>query len=188
MKFSLLLSLGLICLTSACNKSDGEAKKNTIQVFFDLQGYMESQIEELQKEQPRVEKRIVLNGEEEGKTVEQLDYKKELQVFLKADINRPAWTDKYAIDSIIVNKQLTQLRYIAQDDDLKTRRLIITFEEGKVSSIDIDNYNTSAIANQDQKLSYDPLLGYTIHSKENVQLSDEQDLLVEVRFLRDLKW
>ncbi len=153
--------------------------------FFDLAGYFQSQIDQLQAEQPRVEKRIVLDGEEEGKTVEQLNYEKELQVFLKADINRPAWQDQYAIDSVMVNGQLGQLRYIAQDEDLKTRRLIITFEGEEVSKVEIDNYTTSAIANLDQNLTYDPLIGYTIHSKENVQLANAQDLLVEVRFLRE---
>ncbi len=185
MKYPYLLALGFISLTLACQPEEQQQKNVESKAFFDLAGYFQAQIDLLQAEQPRVEKRIVLNEEEEGKTVEQLDYQKELLVFLKADINRPAWRDQYTIDSIMVNDQLGQLRYIAQNEDLKTRRLIITFEGTEVSKVEIDNYTTSAIANLDQSLIYDPLIGYTIHSKENVQLASAQDLLVEVRFLRE---
>ncbi|WP_233854343.1 hypothetical protein [Dyadobacter sp. CY326] len=86
----------VICLSlSACDKAgtvDNEPK-----VYYDLKGFIDNQITYLNEIKPKVAKKVTLNGKEESQQETQIDWKKELELFAQADINKPAYAKSYTV-------------------------------------------------------------------------------------------
>ena len=170
----------LLLLATACIETTPPEAPNAPQPFFDLSDYIEGQIEQWQA-LPSVTKSAYVNGEESTRTLSEVDFREELAVFTRADINRPAWIDRYAIDSVSQTDGHTLLRYRALDEDLKTRRLEVYQREGVVTRIEIENRTDSPIASTQQFLTYEPLRRYEIRSTQQVVLLDSTVLRVVVR-------
>ena len=81
---------------SACHSESGEMK---IKKYYDLKGLVERQIEALKLQKPRVQKNILVDEVTENKTVDSLDWSKELEFFIQADLNKPAFVSSYRVDS-----------------------------------------------------------------------------------------
>ncbi|MCB0634888.1 MAG: hypothetical protein KDD15_34385 [Lewinella sp.] len=172
----------LLTLFWACNpaaSSSGGMKKDT---FFDLEGYFKGQVAQLSTDQPSVRKKVRIGDQEEEKEVDGIDFSQELQIFSRSDINRPAWSDKYQVDSIMQDGQLTALSYTAIDTSLVTRLLEISFQSGKVTSIHILNRSHSAIAHTEQDLQYLPRERYQIVSTQKTIGSLPKTVSVEAYF------
>ena len=87
----------LIMLTiSACQSESGEMK---VKKYYDLKGLVERQIIALKLEKPKVKKDISVNEVAENQTVDSLDWVKELEFFMQADLNKPAFVSSYRVDS-----------------------------------------------------------------------------------------
>lgn len=92
----------LLLLLGACNGSDNaEVRANPANRkpgYFDVKGFLDSQIAQLNRRQPALEKRVRLrDGAEETTRVTKTDWSKELQIFYQADINKPALRGAYAV-------------------------------------------------------------------------------------------
>lgn len=159
-------SLGLLLLLVTllgCTPKD--AKKEAQLYFFDLEGYMRQQAQILQQDQPKAVKSVSLGEQVEEKVLSTLDYAKELELFMQADINKPAWRDKYSIDSAFNQAgMLESLTYEATDVKVPTRRLRIDFDRGLLSRVLVEEQFSSAIADTRRELSFMPGLGYQIVS------------------------
>lgn len=154
----------------------------TDQRFFDLSTYFKGEQERLQQLSTSFTKKAVVNGKEEIKQLESLDFKKELAMFVDSDINKIAWLDKYEVDSIFANGSLQSIEYKTNDQSLKTQGLTIQFDQAKVARVDILRKSTSIAANIKQELSYQPNIGYSIVSTQNTQLADPEVIELEVKF------
>ncbi|MDX1941398.1 MAG: hypothetical protein SFU99_12650 [Saprospiraceae bacterium] len=176
--------LFLILLANACQSEKNEtqqAENEVILMFFDLKGYFNSEVKRLNQEKLTVSKKVAINGENEEKTLNTLDFAKELDVFIKSDINRPDWTDKYEIDSTLQDGKLTRLQYQALNEKLRTREIFIEFANNQVQKIHILNGGNSIVAGSQQELTYLPKEGYTIKSRQYTMLSKDKELSIEVR-------
>lgn len=180
--FILLLILGL----SSCGESDlpdHEKLAAPAHRYFELKDYFNQEIHRLGGWK-RFEKKALVNGKEEVRTFDTLDMADELGVFLQSDINRPAWTHKYSIDSLWdANGILTRLTYQSLDKDLFTKRIVIDFEAGALDRIEIENSSKSTLANTRQHLEYSPNAGYIIENHQHVMMLQDQVFRVEVTFL-----
>lgn len=179
--FSYLGLLSIFYLL-ACNAPASSEAGVRIQPFFDLKGYFDQQIEQLNADQPALTKHVHIGDQEEEKTVDGIDFSQELQIFSRSDINRPAWSDKYQIDSTVQAGALMALSYTAIDTSLVTRLLEIEFAAGTVSSIHIVNRSQSAIANTDQDLQYHPGERYQIISTQKTIGSSPKTVRIEASF------
>jgi hypothetical protein len=92
----LVYVLSLMIGVSACQSESAEMK---IKKYYDLKGLVERQIEALKSEKPKVQKDILVNEVAENQTVDSLDWSKELEFFVQADLNKPAFVSSYRIDS-----------------------------------------------------------------------------------------
>ena len=90
--YVLCLMLGI----SACQSKSAEMK---VKKYYDLKGLVERQIESLKSEKPKVQKDILVNEVSENQTVDSLDWTKELEFFIQADLNKPAFVSSYRVDS-----------------------------------------------------------------------------------------
>ncbi|MGA0556216.1 hypothetical protein ACO2Q8_06185 [Larkinella sp. VNQ87] len=84
--FALLLGL------AACSNPAREAPAGT---YYDLKAYIEQQINQLQKQQPTVVKQAGFGVEKEQTTTKTIDWSRELDLFLQADINKQAYQSSY---------------------------------------------------------------------------------------------
>lgn len=133
--------------------------------------------------QRQISKTTTINGKSEQHTLQQVDFNKELAVFVNADINRPAWLDQYQIDSLFnTSGQLNGLVYTSKNEDLKTKRFEIALEGARVSKIMIKNISESLIAHVEQDLVYEPAKGYSISSFQRLIFFPESNIDVKVVF------
>lgn len=90
MKFSygIVIMLGLV----ACTNPTKEAPAGT---YYDLKSYIEQQISQLQKQQPTVVKQAGFGDDQEHQTTKAIDWSRELDLFLQADINKQAYQSSY---------------------------------------------------------------------------------------------
>jgi len=173
--------LALIGLFSAC---EGEEKSADIVSFFSIENYFNEQIQNLEKGAYQLEKTLTINERAETKKTENIDYQTELAPFVNHDINRPAWSDKYSIDSLIESGQLKTITYQALDASLKTQSLSIHFVENeRVSFVSITTKSHSVLSDSEKKLDYYPLSRYNILSKETTKTGDIVEVEIAGRFV-----
>lgn len=175
----------LFCIVLACDPSDGTSPSSA-QGFFDLKGYMEQEISRLGQEQPSVRKEIRLQDQSEVKTFDSLDYAKELAMFIKADINKVAWLDKYTVDTLWAEEeqqQIAGLVYSANSEGLKTQELKVDFDaEGAVREIYVKLGTESLVADVYQELTYQPDSGYRLLSEQSTAISSPNRIQVDVEW------
>lgn len=174
----------VICLIQLCFACQSESAQGTFEgPFFSLARFFEAEKQRLRQDPPAYEKTVHINGQTESFKPDSLALDNEFQVFVNAEINRPAWTDKYTIDSILLDNQLVGLNYKALTDQLKTRSIAIQLNNNQVSRIDIETGYTTLISNSAQQLTYEPSKGYRIYNKQQQVLSkDSTGVEVEVAF------
>ena len=182
-KITLLSFLGAFMITG-CDTSSSHVEnfENGENRYFDLKGFVVSEIERLSSNEIFV-KTVFVNGEKEKQTFETLDLENELQPFFNSDINKPAWSDKYEIDSLIDNSgKLMELNYTAIDEKLKTKLFLVRYENENVTEIIIKNKSKSSVAEILQALTYLPQVGFTIESTQDVSMVDKNHFKIQVDY------
>lgn len=160
----------------------GATAQLALKKFFDLEGFFDGEVKRLSGF-TNLKKTTSVNGEREEQQVERIDFEKELAIFSNSDINRPAWTDKYEVDSVFnEKKELVRLDYQATDEELRTQHVSVSLDGGAVFKIQIENATSTSIADTQQSLIYEPAKGYTIESRQQVQTIDDAVLRIEVAF------
>ena len=92
----LVYVLSLLLGFSACQSESAEMK---VKKYYDLKGLVERQIKALKLEKPKVQKDITINEVIENQLVDSLDWSKELNFFIQADLNKLAFVSSYRTDS-----------------------------------------------------------------------------------------
>ncbi|MEZ5042213.1 MAG: hypothetical protein R2828_20110 [Saprospiraceae bacterium] len=187
MKSILQLGFGLLFLFNmvACGSRAGGGRQDVPTVFFDLRTYFEGEIERLKAQGTAVRKEIEMNGKTEVQTQEALDFEKEFAIFVRSDINKPAWRNKYKVDSVMNANQLLSLQYTAIDSSLKTRILTIEFKAAEVARISIFNKSDSPLIKAEQRLTFEPDRGYHIRNSQVLSLSKDSELSIAATFLKE---
>jgi len=150
--------------------------------FFDLENYIEVEVERLTAEQQVFKKSITYNNTNEEKEIAQPVYSEELSVFSNSNINKISWLDKYDADSTYTNSQLSEITYTALSKKLKTRKLTVYFENKEVQKINLYNQLCTALADSDQYLEYNPSLGFSIKNIQKASMNEAQELMVQVTY------
>ena len=159
--------------------------RTAVKKYFDLKAYFDSETNRMASV-GRVKKIATVDGVREEHILDSINFGQELKIFSNADINRPAWSDKYIIDSVFnEQQQLARLEYKSKDDDLRTKQITVEFEAGDVSRVQIENSSNSAIADTRQLLTYLPKVGYIIESGQKVTFAEDNKFVVEVQFLNE---
>ena len=182
-KLPIWIGLGFWLLLTQCVPDAGPPEDVPQSPFYDLQAFFEGEVKRLQAQQPSVEKTVSFDEATEVDRLDSMNYRQELKVFLDADINRPAWWDRYAIDSSRQDGALRSIRYQAKAEDLKIRSILLTFSRDSLRSVDIDLEAESAATGFRQELHYSPAKGFRIFTRQDVILSQPREMRVEVSFL-----
>lgn len=116
--------LGVFLLLSACQTPT--AKNDEPAVYYDVKGFIQNQIQLLNQQRPTVEKTMVVGRDEEKRSTKEVDWKKELELFVQADINKPAYRQSYAIAR---PDSLTYEYTIKTQEDLPVRYLKVVLDK-----------------------------------------------------------
>lgn len=175
----LFIWIGFGCNNPASSINDSAKSDNK---YFDLKGYIDSEISRLSSNAAFV-KTVRVNDDQEEKVLENLDLENELKPFSNSDINKPSWSDKYEVDSLFdSNGNLKELSYSAKDRDLKTQFFSVKFRNEEIVEIAIKNRSKSSVAEITENLSYAPNTGFTIESTQNVTMVDKAHFKIQVDF------
>ncbi len=90
-----LLPISLIALLTACDVTTTEQQPN---VYFDTKTVIDTQITLLNRAKPMVQKTVLLDNRNQTQRLTDIDWKHELDLFLQADINKPAFRTSYTIN------------------------------------------------------------------------------------------
>lgn len=152
------------------------------QTFFDIEAYFQQQMDSLNEATTRLNKKVTIEEQTEEREFQDIDYTKELQIFKSSHINRPAWSDKYRVDSTMRSGELVALSYTALDTSLNTRLIDLQFGQGQVKRVQIRNKDKSMIAATEQNLLYIPGKNYRISSSQKTVGSAARRVLIEATF------
>jgi hypothetical protein len=100
-RFSVLSSLvclfaGIIFLLTGCDSP--QERQSRVMSYYDLKGFIETQISALNQNKPEITKIMKVSGKEETRSSKDIDWKKELELFSQADINKPAYSKSYIVE------------------------------------------------------------------------------------------
>ena len=164
MKYVLFITLFI----SGCTGSSMSVKQNS---YLDLTKFFSSEITKLEKLEPYVRKTVSRNGLRETKSLNNINWKSELSLFIESDINKSAWKNSY---KIINNKN--EVTYTALDSSLRTKRILVTRSpEGMVEKVLIVNKISNMLYESTEELLYITDSIYTINKQQHVVLVGDND-------------
>jgi len=177
----LILSIGVMLYSCVST----EIQPPTTSGFFDLNNFIEKEIADKSDAISTFRKTVTLDGVTETQELSSFNLVEELKVFSDANINKTAWLDRYAVDSIFSKaKVLEKIKYQALKEDLRTQELSIIFNSEKVDTIYIVQKSNNLLASAAQNLTYIPAYGYKIENLQEITSLDPHKLSVDVMFVR----
>jgi hypothetical protein len=128
--FTLFTLLFIVLISCGERESDENGPKR----YFDLKGFVENQIVYLDEKKPEVDKSASLDGEVKVIRTRDIDWKKELELFVQADINKPAYAQSY---DVIRKDSLTYEYKLKANTDLPVRYLKIVSDTSIKSPVKV---------------------------------------------------
>ncbi len=163
--------LAFCALLSACNE---KVKENQAKKYFDLKGTIEKQIKMLNSQKPTVQKMVIIADSSENQSVTTIDWAKELELFIQADLNKPAFTQSYQVDSSSMGVKYT----LKETEKLPIKYLNINRvgEDGISIEAMINNNNYLYETERHLKLSIknNQLTNYQIEGFQKIVFGDKK--------------
>jgi hypothetical protein len=94
-RFLPIAVVALFCSLVSCRQE--ETRDDGPKTYYDLKGFIENQIVYLNEKKPEVSKTAILGSKREVSKTREVDWKKELELFVQADINKPSYRQSYEI-------------------------------------------------------------------------------------------
>jgi len=94
MRFFYPVPFLFLLLISGCTDSVQQTQPN---VYYDVAGFVKQQIADLSLQKPLVSKSVLINKEQSQQAIHDVNWNRELELFLQADINKPALRSSYQI-------------------------------------------------------------------------------------------
>ena len=128
------LFLFVICLLVLSGCREEETDPNEKKTYYDLKGFVDNQIVYLNEKKPKVTKTVQLDGKKEVRAETETDWKKELELFAQADINKPAYRNSY---SIIRNDSSVYEYRIKEGEKLPVQYLMIKVDSATQQPVSV---------------------------------------------------
>ncbi|MCR8558195.1 hypothetical protein KXD93_11100 [Mucilaginibacter sp. BJC16-A38] len=148
--------------------------KDTGNKYFDIKGYFTADTLRLKKLNKLVTKTVTHNGVTETKKVKIANWGQELDMFIGADINKPAWKNSYTVfnsDNVLL--------YKAKDEDLKVREVMIKLDKQKVKWMLIFTRTQNILYKTTERLSYFPDSLYLIQKDQHIKLMGNNHYIIQ---------
>ena len=107
----------LFLLLTACSGNNAPiVEKAKVEKFYDLQGLISDQVATLSRDKPTITKNVSIAGKEETYVGQEIDWEKELTLFMESDINKPTLISQYEINEYINQDGDSVLEYQQIDE------------------------------------------------------------------------
>lgn len=166
MKTVVLLCFVLL-LVSACK--DAPSKQE--QAYFSISAFLKKEIVQHRIENITLLKTVQQKERTESKKINAPDWENELKPFLEADIDKPAWKNSFSVDSS-VNDTIKFIRYKTKDQKIPVKLFRIQYIHEKIKTLFIKIEKSNSWFTLKQELTYTCDEGYSIHSEQQMTLSD----------------
>ena len=152
--------------------------------YFHSRAFFEAEIERVKAASYHFRKQVELNENREEKTLDSLNIEQELAVFIKNDINRPAFDGRYQVDSVYNEAQkLSEVHYMALDDKLAVKNLKLQFENASLSRIELQTSSASRLLKANSTAIYEPQKGYQVENYQKITFLGEQNMKIAVDYV-----
>jgi len=168
-----------ICLlTSSCSNEFDGTNTETDKKFFDLKGYMQSEIERLSDFS--IQKEIKIDGESEQIKISDVAWEKELAIFFESDINKVAWETEFE-----VSQKNDVTTYTTENENIPVKKIqFLTDYDGNLNKLFITREKENLLYKSTEKISYRPTYGFQIITDRKIILSDPQKIEINASFVR----
>jgi hypothetical protein len=140
----LLLFLGL----AACTPEKNQARTGQ---YYDLASFVESQIGELDSLRPTVEKTVVSGNARETKQISAINWSKELDLFVQADLNKPAYRNSYQVEKVGDYTLIYRARP-GEEVPVKYLKIEVDAAAGKPRHVEVTITSENYLYNSEKKL------------------------------------
>jgi hypothetical protein len=162
----------IILFTSCQNQENQNATKN----YYDLAGFINIQIKKLTDNQPLIAKSVLIEGKSENLNNNKIDWQKELELFLQADLNKQAYQNSYnevKTDSSVVYQ-------LKADEKLPVKSLEIYFDKSHSphfikAELSTKNYLYESHKSLKMSLLDNQLQNYQIKGYQELFIGDKKD-------------
>jgi len=144
---SFVLLVGLQ-ITGCQNSSDTQSPKN----YFDVKGFIGTQIKELSKRKPLVIKQMVVGESTGQKQTTDIDWAKELALFSQADLNKQAYQLSYTITKSGKNTLIYSLKS-SENLPVKSLKIVLNAETQQPEQMAILLHEENMLYDSEKKLS-----------------------------------
>lgn len=185
--FFLPLCMKLIHLLSALvflTSCGGNSETETVSKYYDLKSFTENIVKNLAETKPEVSKKWLYNSEKEDKKTNDIDWEKELKLFLDSDINKSSYVTSY--DSVVTAHKITYT--LKPSEKLPVKELSITFDSLKApksifSAKESENYFFKTKTKSTLNLENGQLESYSISAVQKLLWFSADSSLIEGKLL-----
>ncbi len=144
--------------------------------YFDIKGLFAKQIEELSVEKPNFTKSVELNGEHETKLVSTINWEKELEPFIAADLNKSAFAQSYEI--IETDSTLRYLLKAGEKNTISSIWMMKKRLENQITFIEIASNDENLLYNWNKTsiaiFEGNKLKKYSVKGSQKILIFDEE--------------
>lgn len=164
-----------VVIWSSCTLKEQE--KVNAKTYFDLQGYFKGEASRLAKNNPTINKTVIVNGKSETHQASIPNWEQEFDLFTQADINKASWRGSFATTATENLKT-----YSSQSEKIPIKKLEVSYKDNKVSGVRIFVTNTNDLYTSTDSLSYYPDSLYEIKKVQRIKLMKEKKYQIIGKF------
>ncbi|WP_375435266.1 hypothetical protein [uncultured Hymenobacter sp.] len=185
--------LGVLLLFAACEPGENATVRlvpaNRKPNYFDIKGFLDSQVAKLNRQQPVVEKQVRLrDGRLETSRVTETDWSKELQIFYQADINKPALRGAYKIEPVKQQEGSNTTYKMKPGSEVSVQELAVTKAADYPKSITATIIQDNPLFYSEKKLQLQAdsrgLQSYSVEGIQKLVMFDTVRYTVRTRVVR----
>jgi hypothetical protein len=133
-KGSLLFYGLLILLLSGCIDEPVRDASGTSR-FVNIAGFIQEQTALLDSLNPPVEKKVLIGEKQEQQTLQQINWQRELELFLQADISKPALQASFEIEEQDKNIRIFRPK-VGENPDIDLLKVTFDEKSGRIQAIE----------------------------------------------------
>jgi len=179
-----LFLIGFLVLLEACDKDPSEIYFEGQLHYFDMPAFMAKQESNLQKKNQWVRKKVTKDGRTHFIECGDIDWKQELDPFMEADINRPAWRGEFKVDTISLER-VNVITFKTVNEDIPVKNMVVTIDKatGQCLQVTVDRSTDNFLYSSEQKLFFTVGEGYMVKGDLAVTSLFESEYNVETEFI-----
>lgn len=179
----ILSTLFLLGLLAACQSATDTTQVST---YFNLKGFIEQQIKELNKRKPLVKKQMSIDGSADSKETTDINWGKELELFLQADLNKQAYQLSYDISQPAPNTFLYTLKK-GEKLPIKMLKVVVDEVSKQPNRIEVIQTEENKLYHSEKRLSLSCtmrpegvwlLKTYDVSGFQHLSLSDKKNFQI----------